>query len=204
MLLCGRNAGSAKQQQETEQEETMANVVVVFPKPEDAKSIRNLLVRSGYPVSAVCTNGLQALNAVDRLNSGVVVCGYKYPDMLYDELYENLPNSFDMLLVASQRVIGAGICEGVVSVLMPLKAADLVNSLEMLIEQQERRRRRKRMMPAHRSEKDQKLIADAKELLMSRNNMTEEEAHRYLQKTSMDSGTNLVETAQMLFALMKE
>ena len=182
----------------------MANVVVVFPKPDDARSIRNLLVRNGYPVSAVCTSGLQALNAVDRLSSGVIVCGYKYPDMLYGELYENLPPSFDMLLLASQRVIGEGVREGVVSVTMPLKAADLVNTLEMLIEQQERRRTRKRMMPAKRSDADRKLIADAKELLMTRNNMTEEEAHRYLQKTSMDSGTNLVETAQMLFALMKE
>jgi response regulator NasT len=33
--------------------------------------------------------------------------------------------------------------------------------------------------------------------------MTEEEAHKYLQKTSMDSGTNLVETAEMIFALMR-
>ena len=33
--------------------------------------------------------------------------------------------------------------------------------------------------------------------------MSEEEAHRYLQKTSMDSGTNLVETAEMLFALLR-
>lgn len=182
----------------------MANVVVVFPKPEDARSIRNLLVRNGYTVSAVCTSGLQALGAVDRLNSGVIVCGYRFPDMLYDELYENLPKSFDMLLLASQRVIGEGICEGVVSVTMPLKAADLVNSLEMLIEQQERRRRKKRLNPARRSEDEKKLIADAKALLMTRNNMSEEEAHRYLQKTSMDSGTSLIETAQMLFALMKD
>lgn len=182
----------------------MANVVVVFPKPDDARSIRNLLVRNGYTVSAVCTSGLQALNAVDRLSTGVVVCGYKYADMLYEELYENLPPSFDMLLLASQRVIGEGVCDGVVSVAMPLKAADLVNTLEMLIEQQERKRRRKRAAPVQRSEEARKLIADAKELLMTRNNMTEEEAHRYLQKTSMDSGTNMVETAQMLFALMKE
>jgi AmiR/NasT family two-component response regulator len=34
--------------------------------------------------------------------------------------------------------------------------------------------------------------------------MTEEEAHRYLQKTSMDSGTNLVETAQMVLSMMTE
>ena len=28
--------------------------------------------------------------------------------------------------------------------------------------------------------------------------MTESEAHRYIQKCSMDSGTNLVETSQMI------
>lgn len=51
---------------------------------------------------------------------------------------------------------------------------------------------------------DEKAIKDAKELLMARNHMTEEEAHRYLQKTSMDSGTNLVETAQMVLSMMTE
>ena len=38
---------------------------------------------------------------------------------------------------------------------------------------------------------------------MGRNNMTEEEAHRYIQKCSMDSSTNMVETAQMVIAMMK-
>ena len=33
--------------------------------------------------------------------------------------------------------------------------------------------------------------------------MSEEEAHRYMQKCSMDSGNNMVETAKMIFALMK-
>ncbi|MDR0963028.1 MAG: ANTAR domain-containing protein, partial [Clostridium sp.] len=39
-------------------------------------------------------------------------------------------------------------------------------------------------------------------LLMARNHMTEEEAHRYLQKTSMDSGRSFVESAQMILALL--
>ena len=42
-----------------------------------------------------------------------------------------------------------------------------------------------------------------KKLLMERNHMSEEEAHRYMQKCSMDSGNNMVETAKMIFALMK-
>ncbi|MCI9142247.1 MAG: ANTAR domain-containing protein, partial [Lachnospiraceae bacterium] len=33
--------------------------------------------------------------------------------------------------------------------------------------------------------------------------LTEEEAHRYLQKCSMDSGTNLAETALMVLSMMK-
>ena len=49
---------------------------------------------------------------------------------------------------------------------------------------------------------EQNLIMRAKELLMERNNMTESEAHRYIQKCSMDSGTNLVETAQMVISLI--
>lgn len=36
---------------------------------------------------------------------------------------------------------------------------------------------------------------------MERNNMTENEAHRYIQKISMDSATNMAETAQMIIEL---
>ena len=39
--------------------------------------------------------------------------------------------------------------------------------------------------------------------MMDRNHMTEAEAHRYLQKCSMDSGTGMVETAQMVISLIQ-
>ena len=55
-----------------------------------------------------------------------------------------------------------------------------------------------------RDEKEMAAIKEAKELLMARNNMTEEEAHRYIQKCSMDSSTNMVETAQMILTMMRE
>ncbi len=181
----------------------MANIVVLFPKLEDAKSIRNLLTRRGYPVSSVCTSGAQALATADHLGSGIIVCGYKFPDMIYEELYENVAPAFEMLLVASARALSGGVREGVVGVTMPLKAQELLESLEMIVSSQERRRRRKKTIPPKRSERERKLIEDAKALLMERNHMTEEEAHRYLQKTSMDSGTNMAETAEMLFSLMQ-
>ncbi|MDD3797035.1 MAG: ANTAR domain-containing protein [Lachnospiraceae bacterium] len=180
----------------------MANIVVVFPKPDDARNIRNLLVRNGYSVTAVCTSGMAALQAADNLNEGIVVCGYKYPDMLYNQLYESLPRTFAMLLMASERVISEGIPEGIISVCMPLKVHDLMDTLELLSDEVERQRRKRKSMPRRKNEEEQKQIKEAKELLMERNQMSEEEAHRYLQKTSMDSGTNIVETAQMILSLM--
>ena len=67
-----------------------------------------------------------------------------------------------------------------------------------------RRRKKQREKPKQRSKDEQEMIAEAKALLMERNNMTEEEAHRYLQKNSMDSGTNIVETAEMVLSIMNE
>lgn len=67
----------------------------------------------------------------------------------------------------------------------------------------EQRRRRARMRPRERDDEERRLIGKAKEVLMSRNHMTEQEAHKYIQKCSMDSGTNMTETAQMVLAMMK-
>ncbi len=182
----------------------MTSLVVVFPKAEDARNIRRLLMRGGYDVAAVCTSGAQALSAADRLGSGIMVCGYRYPDMLYTELFENLPSSFGMLLVASPRVIGEGVADGVASVTMPLHAAELFESLDGLETELVRRRRKRRTVPLQRTDREKQVIQEAKEMLMEKNGISEEEAHRYLQKTSMDSGTNLVETAQMVLALMRQ
>lgn len=181
----------------------MTNMIVLFPKIEDAKHIRNLLVRRGFQVSAVCTTGAQALASADGLGDGILICGYKYPDMIYSELKECLPNHFEMLLVASQRVVAECRVGSVVTVTMPLKGQELLNTLEMMAAGIERRRKKLRGRPRARTDEDRQVLQEAKNLLMERNHMTEEEAHRYIQKCSMDSGTNLVETAQMVMSMMR-
>ena len=124
-------------------------------------------------------------------------------DMIYSELRECLPPGFEMLLLASQRIINE--CQGndIMCLSMPLKVGDLVNTVNMMAESILRRRRKRRQSPRVRNEEEEALLGEAKEVLMTRNHMTEAEAHRYLQKCSMDSGTNLVETAQMVLSMMK-
>lgn len=181
----------------------MVNIVVVFPRLDDAKNIRNLLARNGYEVLGVCSTGAQVLQIADRLDEGIIICGYRFHDMIYSELRENLPPAFELLLVASAHILESCDMDHVVGLSLPIRIQDLVNTLEMMAGNMYRRRRRLKARPKERSEEEKKIIADAKRLLMERNHMTEEEAHRYMQKCSMDSGNSLVETARMVFALMK-
>jgi response regulator NasT len=55
-----------------------------------------------------------------------------------------------------------------------------------------------------RSEEDKKTVNAAKLLLMDRNHMTEPEAYRFIQKTSMDTGRTMLETAQMILLFEEE
>ena len=54
----------------------MSNIIVVFPKRENAVNIRNSLVRAGIEVSAVCLTGAKASRYARyrfaRISSGCV------------------------------------------------------------------------------------------------------------------------------------
>lgn len=180
----------------------LANVIVAFPKLEDAKRIRNILVKNGFEVARVCTCGSQAIHGADRLGNGIVVCGGRFADMVYEELHSLLPSGFSMLLLASPGVFNGKAQNTAVCLALPLKVHELISTLAMLEELQHREQKRQKAEPRKRSGKDQEVIAYAKGLLMDRNQMTEQDAHRYMQKCSMDSGTGLVETAQKIVSLM--
>ncbi|MFI3211957.1 MAG: ANTAR domain-containing protein [Eubacteriales bacterium] len=181
----------------------MINVIVVFPKAEDAKNIKILLSRNGYQVTAVCTTGAQAIAHADGLSSGIIISSYKLADMMYSEIKECMPAGFELLLLASQNNLSQCYEKDIMMLAMPLKTRDLFSTLEMMGSNIVRRRQRAKLKPKQRSGTDTKYIKEAKALLMERNDMTEDEAHRYIQKCSMDSCTNMVETAQMILSMMK-
>ena len=139
----------------------MGVIVVVLPKLENAKKVKKILLEHGFQTVFACSSASSALQMVGEYSYGLVISGYRMPDMYY-----------------------------------------LVNTADMVLRQLERRIKKKTRTPKKRSEKEQNYIRNAKFLLMERNYLTEEEAHKYLQKCSMDNGTNMVETAQMILTLL--
>ncbi len=180
----------------------MNKIVIAFPKAEVAAGIKKILAQSGYPVAAVCTSGAKTLQAVNDLEDGILICGYRFSDMLYSEIYEYLPSGFQMLLVASAMAVMEKEEEHLVCLSMPLKVHDLLHTVEMMDYRVTRRRKKLKNRPKERTPEELQLIQKAKELLMERNRLTEEEAHQYIQRRSMENGTGLVEIAQMIISLM--
>lgn len=180
----------------------MLSIIIAFPKIEDAMNIKNALVRNGYDVNATCTTGAQVIGIANSLDDGIVLCGYRLTDMHYSELNNYLPKGFEMLLVASAIKLEECTNNNIVCLSMPIKMQDLLNTFQMMTYNYTKRKKKDKDKPKLRTEEDKAIITKAKFVLMERNNMSEEEAHRYIQKTSMDSGTDMVETAEMVLSLM--
>lgn len=179
----------------------MTNIIVAFPRQDNAHNIKRILMQNGYHVNAVCMTGAQALQSANELGGGIIVCGYRFVDMMYTELHEYMPRQFEMLLVASPGNFGDRNVDSLVCLSTPLKVNELLQTVEMMEYTIMRRRKKSKQKPKVRSEEETALISEAKALLMERNNLSEDEAHRFMQKKSMDNGTGLTETAQMILSL---
>lgn len=176
----------------------MVNIIVVFPKKEVAVKIKNILIKNGYDVVATCVTGAQTVQAVERLEAGIVVSGIRFPDMVYHELHGYLSDMFEMIVVANSRQWKQYGEDDVIFLPLPMKAFDLVDTVSDLAADLNRRLKKNKEKPKKRSQVEQGVINQAKKLLIEHNGYSEEEAHRFLQKHSMDSGNNMVETAYMV------
>lgn len=181
----------------------MLSIIIAFPKLDDAVFMKNMLVSSGFEVNAVCVTAAQAISIANELDGGVLICGYRFTDMHYRELNNYLPNGFEMLLIASPSKLEECNDSSIVCLSMPASKRDLINTLQMMSYRYTKRKKKEKEKPALRTEEDKVILDKAKQVLMVRNKMTEEEAHRYIQKNSMNSGTNLVEMAEMILKLME-
>ena len=168
----------------------MGGVIIACKDCAMCDKLAHTLSASGIDVVGTATKGASALQKAARYygERGVLLCSYAMSDMNASELYRIMPEGFEMvvLLSARQRAVFDG--EGMLCLDIPINRRDLIDTLMMLTETH------KPMVvkPDSRSEGDREIISKAKALLMERNGISEPEAHRFLQKQSMNSGQSLV------------
>ena len=114
-----------------------------------------------------------------------------------------LPQSFEMLVLTTGRHPVEETAH-IRTLSLPLKVQELLEQVRAMEEMFEWQRRKRRGRKSERNERQNQIISRAKAQLMEKKEISEAEAHRYLQKYSMESGNSLTETAQMILEMMDE
>lgn len=195
----------------------MRHLIVAFADQAAAQKVKAVLQNAGLTVRGICTSGAQVLQlAAQCEGGGLVICPIRFPDMSAREIMGLLSEDFDMLVLVTSRQQTLISGPGIFALAEPVNAASITSSARQLLETRQLLaigfmdgaadarptaapdpERKSGADSSHgRSAEEQKVIEQAKYLLMNRKRMTEAEAHRYLQKKSMESGIRLVDLAR--------
>ena len=77
----------------------MGVIVVVLPKLENAKKVKKILLEHGFQTVFACSSASAALQMVGEYSYGLVISGYRMPDMYYLDLVDCLPRDFESILL---------------------------------------------------------------------------------------------------------
>lgn len=164
----------------------MKDIIIAYPHKEAALRLRSFLENEGYHVSHVCALGSSALGIAGEKDDGVIICASILPDMSAGTMAEQLPPDFDVLSLSRN---GTSECTGnLITVSLPLDRDDFLRTVAVLVSSQSSFTRRR--------EEDAEYLADAKLILMHTRDMTELQAHRWLQKESMRTGLCIKDIAK--------
>lgn len=171
----------------------MEKLIVAFEKEKNALYVRELIESSGLACVQLCRSGMEVRRLVGWESVCAVVCGYKLSDGSAEALFEDLPPGTAMLMIAPQPQLDLCATEGIFKLGAPIRREELLSAVGMLIQLS----RPPEGMAARQGERDE-TVRRAKAVLMARRGMNEEEAHRFLQKQSMDMGCRLSEVSRLV------
>ncbi len=174
----------------------MERVILAFSKNETADKIRRMLDGSGYDIYAVCHSKAELLRSVTDIDEVLVIMGYKLPDAVADEVMDDLSEGHKLMSIVRADRKNEIYNQDIFVVTLPVNRQMLINAIETFVGIIERRKHR-----AKRTPQEEKIINDAKAYLMENHMMTEEQAHRFIQKRSMDTGAKFTDTARQILGI---
>ena len=173
----------------------MDTVIIAFERDSLCQRFSEMLESSGVAYCLTCHSGDVVRRILATQQIHCVICGYKLADGVAEDLFRDLPPACAMLMVANQAQLDLCANPDIFKLAAPVGRGDIVASVRMLLQFAGRM---DRYVRPRRSQEEEQVIRQAKQLLMARHGMSEEQAHRLLQKRSMDTGARMIQTARLV------
>lgn len=175
-------------------------IIIALSNMETAKKLSGLLTQEGYNVISLCTSGNELIRTVMQYYPDLVIVGYKFTDMSLLDVYENLYDTTSFLAIVNEPY-KSYIEEDTDIYCIGTKISNvlLTNAIDLIFQSKRRIKKLKDQVEKLESTlEERKIIEKAKGMLMQNSGLTENEAFRYMQKISMDSGKKMRDIATLL------
>ena len=175
----------------------MDTIIVAFENTALSQRFSDLMESTGTARCLTCRSGDQVRRLLNKQQAYCVVCSPHFRDGPAEWLCGDLPPFCSLLMVGPAHQLALCSDPDIFKLPTPIRREEALSTVSLLLQFGHRMERYTRH---RRSPLEQDLIARAKALLMERDGLTEEQAHRTLQKRSMDQGLTLVHTARRTLA----
>lgn len=166
----------------------MTGIIVAFDREDTLRRVRGMLESSGLRVIAEAKSGSALRRAAAASDGCVIICPAILPDATADELAADFAQRASLLVIDSPANLDFCESSQVVRLSTPLCRGDLLRALSGI--------RPKGATERPGAEKE--LIGRAKAVVMERRGLTEPQAHRYLQRISMDCCAKMTDVARRI------
>jgi len=183
---------------------TPAKVLICIRNPDTLAQIKSLLAGHGYNETLACSTASQALRIADTMDIDIAILGWSFIDgnalFLAHDLQQKWSCSVLILVPEAQESYARQHTSGnedMICLTKPVRGSLLLQTLEMMNRYRSRVTALQQDVVKLQKDLERRSIAEkAKVLLMKKENMTEAQAWKYLQKTSMNQGKPLAEVAK--------
>ena len=176
----------------------MEHVIIGLSDRSKGAVIKEIVVTNGFLDVEICTSGEEVLRLANAYAGGIVICGYKVGSMLYSQVQEMLPPQFGFLLLLSRNQAALVDTEELFSLVLPIQKIDFIRTVKTILRLQQEKDGPSSNPVLVRPQEERVLIEKAKLFLMNHHHISEEAAHRYIQRNSMNRGWKPVEMARWI------
>lgn len=175
---------------------TDSYIIAAFSREEVSQKMKRILESGGLRVAGVCKSVSEIIRAAADMDNVFVIMAQRLGDGDADDVYDALGGC--TVMVAAKPEKRALIeNEGILFLPLPTGREEILRAASMAVSPP---RKKRGAAKPQRSEEEQRLIGQTKRYLMENYMMTEEQAHRFIQKRSMDMGMRFADTARMILA----
>lgn len=173
-----------------------SEIILAFSKEEVTATIVKMLGAGGLRVHGVCRSAAEALRIAADVKRTLIITGFKLPDMTAEQLFSELSPDVGMIVIAKgqQRELIAN--DDIMFMPLPVSKDELCRAVS--IASGRLSGEWKKPPRPVRTEEEKRIVEQAKAFLMEKHMMSEMQAHRFIQKQSMDNGLKFIDMARRI------